>query len=139
MGEGDCGEAQTWNLTAGEEKRCCTSLWMNDVDKFEYKATPVVSGSWGPGSITFSVEEYSHSVFVDLANPEKVPEAKCQLDGSAQTCTGQACVSPGSSGNCSAVVGSPLASAAVSAAIQPSSGAASSGAAASSAASENER
>jgi len=104
MGEGDCGEAQTWNLTAGEEKRCCTSLWMNDVDKFEYKATPVVSGSWGPGSITFSVEEYSHSVFVDLANPEKVPEAKCQLDGSAQTCTGQACVSPGSSGNCSAVV-----------------------------------
>ena len=60
MGEGDCGEKQTWKLKPGEEKRCCTSFLMNDVDRFEYKATPVVSGSWGPGSISFWVEEYDH-------------------------------------------------------------------------------
>jgi len=100
MGEDDCGEKQTWKLEPGEEKRCCTSYVMNDVDEFEYRATP--SGSWGPGSITFSVEEYS--IWEDIANPTKVPAAKCQLDGSAQTCTGDACVSPGSSGKCSAVV-----------------------------------
>ena len=96
MGEEDCGKAQTWKLAAGEEKRCCTSWLMNDVDRFEYQATPVVSGSWGPGSITFSVEEYS--IWEDIANPAKVSAAKCQLDGSAQTCTGDACVLPGSSG-----------------------------------------
>lgn len=101
MGEEDCGKAQTWKLAAGEEKRCCTSWLMNDVDRFEYQATPVVSGSWGPGSITFSVEEYS--IWEDIANPEKVSAAKCQLDGSAQTCTGDACVSPGSP-ECDAVV-----------------------------------
>ena len=100
MGEDDCGLETAWKLEPGEEKRCCTSWLMNDVDKFEYKATP--SGSWGPGSITFSVEEYS--IWEDIANPAKVSAAKCQLDGSAQTCTGDACVLPGSSGKCSAVV-----------------------------------
>merc|ERR1712100_820598 len=99
-GDLDCGKAQTWKLAAGEEKRCCTEWLKNDVDKFEYKATP--SGSWGPGSITFSVEEYS--IWEDIANPAKVSAAKCQLDGSAQTCTGDAYVLPGSSGKCSAVV-----------------------------------
>jgi len=102
MGDGDCGEKETWKLQPGEEKRCCTSFLMNDVDRFEYKATPVVSGSWGPGSISFWVEEYSH--FEDITNPAKVSAARCNLNGSARSCTGQACVSPGSSGKCKADV-----------------------------------
>ena len=98
-GEDECGESAIWTLSDLETKRCCTSVWMiNQVDEFEYTAVPTTSGSWGPGSITFWVEEYDH--FEDIANPTKVDASKCALDyASSRTCTGAACEDPGSSSN----------------------------------------
>ena len=101
-GEDDCGEQAIWILTAGQEKRCCTSFLNNDVDKFEYTAEPTTSGSWGPGSIEFWVEEFDHSE--DLTNPEQVEASKCKLDSSTMACTGSACIPPSFSGKCDAVV-----------------------------------
>ena len=97
-GEDECGESAIWTVNAGQEKRCCTSWLNSDVDEFEYTAVPTTSGSWGPGSITFWVEEFDH--FENIANPTKVDASKCALDyASSRTCTGAACEDPGSSSN----------------------------------------
>ena len=97
-GEDECGESAIWTVDAGKMKRCCTYSWLHNVDEFEYTAVPTTSGSWGPGSITFWVEEFDH--FENIANPTKVDASKCALDyASSRTCTGAACEDPGSSSN----------------------------------------
>ncbi len=92
-GRSDCGESSTWTIAAGDTKHCCTSISMNYVDKFEYTTEPVGLFS-GSSNIKFSVRESENWVTL---GEWTVADADCALDGSAQTCTGSACVVPGSS------------------------------------------